>query len=147
MIRIIAFICCVLGGFTFGLYLKKRTVQKNNLYSDLVRYCVALQLNVTGKQLELGTFNADFSQSCSAPFCEAMQQKNYSYCSALQKKSLTDFFDNLDCVGGSALLEHLKFFQKQFETDLAESSYAAKKSSLYVKLGLLLGVMVGILFL
>lgn len=147
MIRIIAFVCCVVGGFAFGLHLKKRAVQKNNLYADLVRYCVALQLNVCGKQLELGTFNADFCQSCSAPFCEALQQKTYCYCSALQKKGLSDFFANLDCVGGGALLEHLKFFQKQFETDLSEASASAKKASIYVKLGLLLGVMAGILFL
>lgn len=130
-----------------GVYLKKRAVKKSELFSDIVRYCSALQLNVTGKQLELAAFDAEFAKNCSAPFCEALTQKNYSYCSALQKKRLDDFFSNLDCVGGDALLEHLRFFQKQFEADFSESAAAAKKASLYVKLGLLLGVMVGILFL
>lgn len=147
MTNIIAFLCCVSGGMLVGLHFRKRALQKNQFYSDLVRYISALQLNVTGRQTELAVFNADFVQRASQVFAEASKNRRYPFCSASQKKDLDDFFGNLDCVGSGALLEHLNFFRKQFEPVLAECAAEAKKSSLYVKLGLLLGAMAGILFL
>lgn len=147
MTNIILFICCVLGGFLCGMYLKKRVMQKNALFSDLVKYTVALQLNVAGKQLEISDFNNKFCETSSSVFQEALQEKKYPSLTAAHKNLLQDFFSNLDCASGSALMEHLAFYQKQFESCLKETDDAAKKSSLYIKLGLLLGVMVGILFL
>lgn len=146
MTNIILFICCALGGFFCGLYLKKRVTQKNALFVDLVKYTVALQLNVSGKQLEMGEFNAKFCDSCSEVFKDALQQK-YPALSASQKNAVQEFFANLDCASGDALMKHLALFQKQFESISSETATEAKKSSLYLKLGLLLGAMLGILFL
>ncbi len=147
MTNIILFICCVLGGFLCGVYLKKRVMQKYALFSDLVKYTAALQLNVTGKQLEISDFNSKFCESSNLVFKEVLQENKYPSLSSTQKNTVQDFFSNLNCASGSALMEHLVFYQKQFEACLQETDGEAKKSSLYVKLGLLLGVMIGILFL
>ena len=146
MTNIILFICCALGGFFCGLYLKKRVTQKNALFADLVKYTVSLQMNVGGKQLEMGEFNAEFCTHCSEVFKDALQQK-FPALSASQKNAVQDFFAHLDCASGDALINHLAYYQKQFESISSETASEAKKSSLYTKLGLLLGVMLGILFL
>ena len=95
----------------------------------------------------LADFNAEFSANCSETFKECLLAKKYPKLKGQQTKRLTEFFASLDCVGSEQLLQNLDFYAKQFEGDLKDSAEAVKKSSIYVKLGILLGAMVGILFL
>lgn len=147
MIGAILFVCSVLCGFLAGRYFQKKSLRRNDLLSDVSKYLSALKLNVTGKQLELKKFNEGFLESCSKTFCEFLTEKKFPALNALQKKRIEDCFSNLDCVSGEQLLQHLDFYAKQFEADVKDCAEAAKKSSVYVKLGLLLGAMAGILFL
>ena len=147
MIDIILFLCTTLAGFFLGLYLQRRVTRLNDMWNDLSRYISTLKLNVTGRQCELANFNAEFVGSCSATFRECLVEKKFPKLNAQRKKRLEDFFAALDCTGSEQLLQNLDFYAKQFEPDLKESNEAVKKSSMYVKLGILLGAMVGILFL
>lgn len=147
MTDIILFLCTTLAGFLLGLYLQRRVARTNEMYCDLSRYISALKLNVTGRQRELADFNAEFAAACGAVFKDCLIGKKFPRFNAQQKKRLEEFFDNLDCSGSEQLLQNLDFYAKQFEPDMHASADALKKSSVYVKLGLLLGAMVGILFL
>lgn len=147
MIQIFALVCCVSSGMFAGIFLRKRAIRKNEFFADLMRYISALQLNVSGRQQELGAFNEDFAKNCSETFREALLNRSYPNVSRIQKQNLDAFFSNLDTPGGSALLQHLEFFKKLFDNDCDEAAASAKKSFVYVKLGILFGAMVGILFL
>lgn len=147
MINIILSICCILMGLLLGIAVKKQIVARAEVFSDAVKYAELFKLNVTGKRLEVAQFNANFLQECSKPFRAYFTDKDCCRLSAQQRKHLKDFFDNLDCINGEALLQHLNFCQSVLQDDLSICKDAAAKSSLFVKLGLLLGVMVGILFL
>ena len=147
MIDIILFLCTITAGFLIGLYLQKRVAKTNQMWNDLARYITALKLNVTGRQKELADFNLEFAGTCGETFRECLLSKKYPNLKPPQKKRLEEFFANLDCAGSNQLLENLDFYAGQFEVDLKDSADAAKKSSIYIKLGILLGAMVGILFL
>lgn len=147
MTRIILLICCILCGFLIGRYLQKQVQAKNQMYLDLLKYIAALKLNVNGRQVELERFNADFCVNCSGAFCSVLQQIKYPHLKADKRKTVQDFFANLNCASGNQLLQHLEFYEAQLRPDAEQCAQAAAKSSVYVKIGILLGAMVGILFL
>ena len=80
-------------------------------------------------------------------FADYLSESKLPQMNALQKKLMADFFGNLDCVSGNELLQHMEMFETQFADCLKDCDAEAKKSSVYVKTGLLLGAMAGILFL
>lgn len=127
--------------------MQKQAIAKNLMYLDLLKYIAALKLNVNGRQLELARFNADFCTNCSGAFCAALQQNKYPRLKADKRKTVQDFFANLNCASGNQLLQHLEFYETQLRPDAEECAQAAAKSSVYVKIGILLGAMAGILFL
>lgn len=147
MTGIILLCCSVLCGFLAGRYFQRRVLRKNEMLVDVMKYISALKLNVTGKQQELEKFNESFLQGSSKTFREFLSERRMPALSPLQKKRIEDCFANLDCVSGEQLLQHLDFYGQQLQGDLSECAEEAKKSSVYVKLGLLLGAMLGILFL
>ncbi len=130
-----------------GKYFQKRVKNRSDLYADVSRYIAELKLNVTGKQTEISKFNEEFLQRCSKAFSEFFSEQKSFALSTAGKKQLQKFFADLDCISGEQLLQHLNFYEKQFEVQVKDSVDELKKSSMYVKLGLLLGAMIGILFL
>jgi len=136
-----------LCGFLVGRFLQKQALAKNSMYLDLLKYVAALKLNVSGRQVELAVFNAEFSANCSEPFRALLQNNKYPRMSSDKRKTVQDFFANLNCASGNQLLQHLEFYETQLRPDAEQCAQAAAKSSVYAKIGILLGAMVGILFL
>lgn len=134
-------------GFLVGRFLQKQVIAKNQMYLDLLKYVAALKLNVNGRQVELAVFNADFCANCSEPFAALLQQNKYPRMPADKRKTVQDFFANLNCASAGSLLQHLEFYEAQLRPDAEQSAQVAAKSSVYAKIGILLGAMVGILFL
>lgn len=112
------------------------------MFADMVRYAELLQLNISGRQLELEQFNKEFCSNCSSQFAEALQHK-FCHLSAQQRQVVQNFL-NFNFADSQALLQHLNFSQKQLQ-QLYQQSQKDNKGWLYVKLGLLFGVMAGVL--
>ena len=148
MINIIILIACTLCGFALGKYIERRVKHKGEFYNDLVRYLTLLKINVEGRKLELPDFNADFAKQCSSNFAEFMRTGKLK-CSlnSLQKSNLNKFFDNLSCASSSELYKHIEYCVGVIGNDAKQIENEVAKASVYVKLGLLLGLMVGIVFM
>ena len=148
MLDIIILITCALCGYACGKYLEKRIKRKGEFYSDLIRYVTLLKVNVEGKQVELYAFNEEFCQNCSEVFCHYIREgKLQRTFSAVQKSSVVAFFDNIGCVSSEELIRHIDYYKTVFEIDGKKISAEVDKSSIYAKLGILLGVMVGIVLM
>ncbi|MCM1395424.1 MAG: hypothetical protein NC132_04845 [Corallococcus sp.] len=117
------------------------------MYLDLLKYIAALKLNVNGRQVELEKFNADFCVNCSGAFSAALCQNKFPRMKSDKRKTVQDFFANLNCASGNQLLQHLEFYESQLRPDAEQCAQSAAKSAVYVKIGMLLGAMIGILFL
>ena len=149
MIDIIILFACTLCGFACGKYLEKRIKRKGEFCSDLARYATSLKINVEGRKLELASFNEEFSAQCSEHFADFLRDGKIR-CSlpALQKANVTKFFDNLSCSSSSELDKHIEYYNgvfTAFAKQVTENEVA--KASVYVKLGILLGMMVGIVLI
>lgn len=148
MLDIIILIACALCGFAWGKYLEKRVRRKGEFYSDLQRYVTLLKVNVEGKQVELSVFNEEFCQNCSDTFCQYLQEDKLKCAlSALQKSNVHSFFDNIGCVSSQELIRHIDYYKTVFETDAKKITDEVSKASIYTKLGILLGVMIGIVLM
>ena len=148
MLDIIILIACALCGFACGKYLEKRTRRKGEFYSDLQRYITLLKVNVEGRQVELDIFNEEFCKSCSDSFCLYVQEgKIKCSFSKSQKNNVVDFFDNIGCVTSQELIRHIDYYKAVFDADSKKISDEVAKASIYTKLGILLGVMVGIVLM
>lgn len=147
MLDIIIIICCVLGGFALGKFLENKVGEKGKFYKDLTRYVAALKENVSGRQLEIAKFNDEFAKSCSKPFANYLQTSKLNLTlKKSQKENITFFFDNLDCASSQALIQHLDYQGKILIDDGKEVlDKEVVKASIYSKLGMLLGAMLGIL--
>ena len=148
MLDIIILISCAMCGFICGKYLEKRTRRKGEFYSDLQRYITLLKVNVEGKQVELDVFNEEFCKNCSDSFCLYVQEgKMRCAFSKSQKSNVATFFDNIGCVSSQELIRHIDYYKAVFEADAKKISEEVAKASIYTKLGILLGVMVGIVLM
>ena len=147
MLDIIIIICCVLGGFAIGKYIENRINEKGKFFQDATRYTAALKENVNGRQLELAKFNAEFCKSSSKAFGEYLVSgKIRMRLSKAQKDALTALFANLNCASSQELIQHLDYYGRLIcdEAKNIQDKEVAK-SSIYSKLGMLLGAMLGIL--
>lgn len=148
MLDIIILIACALCGFACGKYLEKRIKRTGAFYSDLQRYVALLKVNVEGRQVALSDFDEDFCQSCSEPFAQyVLEGKIKCALTSAQKGNVTAFFDNLGCISSQELIRHIDYYKVVFESDAKRVSDDVAKAFIYTKLGILLGVMVGIVLM
>lgn len=148
MINIIIIICCVFAGFAVGKFVEKRILEKGQFYQDLTTYMSLLSDNVNGRQLELAKFDGEFAQNCGRAFAAYLLNKEFKvHLSKAQKANIARFFANLDCVSSQSLVEHINYCSKTLTADCQNVlQNEVAKASVYAKLGMLLGAMVGILF-
>ena len=148
MIDILIIIGCTLIGYLLGKYIERKIFDKGKFYQDLTSYVMLLKDNVNGRQLELSSFNLEYSQGSGKIFSDFLLNNNLkSHLSKTQKDNLTAFFSKLDCVSSQALIEHIDYYGKILNDDAQNVlQNEVAKSSIYAKLGMLLGAMVGILF-
>ncbi len=145
---IVLLICTILCGFFFGKYIQRVQVTRGQFFFDLQKYINLFQLNVAGRQLEVQTFNENFSQSCSKVFADFLQRGIIPNClSKNQRKILGNFIVDCTALNSAELVKNLQYYQTLIkeECDLAVKN--ARSSFTFVKLGILLGVMIGILFM
>lgn len=147
MLDIIIIICCVVGGFAIGKYIENRINEKGKFFQDAARYTATLKENVSGRQLELAKFNAEFCKNSSKSFGEYLASGKIKHrLSKSQKDSLTAFFDNLNCASSQELIQHLDYYGRLIGDEAKNiQDKEVAKSSIYSKLGMLLGAMLGIL--
>lgn len=135
-------------GFACGKYLEKRIKRKGDFFSDLSRYLTLLKVNIEGRQVELEEFNREFCTNSSSVFREYIQNgKVKCALSSAQKDSISAFFSHLDCVSTQELVKHIEYYSYVFSTENKLVEAEVTKASIYVKLGILLGVMVGIVLM
>ena len=148
MIDIVILIACAMCGYACGKYLEKRVKLKGEFYSDLNRYLSLFKVNIEGRQIELAKFNEVFCVNSSSVFREYLQNSKIK-CSvtSVQKENINAFFGNLNCVSSQELAKHIEYYSYVFATDIKQIESEVSKSSIYVKLGILLGVMVGIVLM
>ena len=149
MINIIILIACTLCGFACGKYLEKRVKRKGEFYNDLARYVMLLKINVEGRKLEIGKFNEEFSAQCSQTFSDYLfEGKIKCSLNAIQKGNLTKFFANLSCGSSDELSKHIDYYSVLINADAKQViDGEVAKASVYVKLGILFGMMVGIVLM
>lgn len=144
---IILIIACALCGFFLGKFLERQSVRKNDFYRDLTKYLYMLKLNVNSRQIELEKFNVEFCNAASLTFAEFLQKARYPrFLKSNEKNDVKTFIDGLSCTSSAELLKHIEYYVSIFESkskQLLENE--SKRSCLFVKLGILLGVMIGIL--
>ena len=148
MTNIILLLACSLCGFAIGKFLEKRIKCKGEFYSDLTRYVGLMKINIKGRKVELNRFNTEFCSASGKVFA------NYITCGELkcslkqsQKNSVKQFFENLSCATSEALEKHIEYYSEIFAADSKEITKEVASASIYSKLGLLLGMIVGILLL
>lgn len=147
MIDIIIIICCILVGFALGKFLERKVLEKGKFYQDLCAYVSLLKDNITGRQLQLSAFNESFAlNNSSKAFADYLLKREVKvHMTKLQRESLTAFF-NMDCVSSQAFVEHINYYEKILTEDAQKVLQGeVAKASIYYKLGMLLGAMVGIL--
>ena len=148
MLDIVIIIACSLCGFAVGKYLEKRIRNKNSFFVDLNKYIASFRINVDGRQLERDLFNAEFSESCGDGFREYLKGgKLKCKLSAPEQKEIKDFFENLGEVSSVELKKNLDYYSYVFSEKSKLIAEQSNKASVYVKLGILLGVMAGILLI
>lgn len=149
MTNIIILITCSLCGYACGKYLEKRVRNKGAFLTDLCRYASFLKVNVEGRCIELSKFNSEFASSCSEVFRDYLiSGKLKCALTSTQKESVSNFFSNLDCASSQELTKHLDHYVAVFD-DMSKqfTQKELSSSSMYSKLGVLLGVMLGIVLM
>ena len=148
MTNIILLLACSLCGFAIGKYLEKRIKRKGEFYNDLTRYVALMKINIKGRKVELAKFNAEFAVGSSKVFADYVIDGELKCAlKQSQKNNVTQFFENMSCATSDALEKHIEYYAEIFATDAKDITKEVASVSIYSKLGLLLGMIVGILLL
>lgn len=148
MSGILLLICCILSGFFVGLFLQRRKAEQVAYLKDLTNYLSLFRANVNSKRIPLPRFNQDFAKRCSSTFAESLQGDISLPFPKNDAQQIIAFFDGLTCANSIELGKHLDYYEKVF-AQMANGYFtqADKQKGMYVKLGILTGAMVGVLFL
>ena len=107
-----------------------------------------MKINIKGRKVELARFNAEFCVGSSKVFADyVMDGELKCALKQSQKNNLTQFFENLSCTTSEVLEKHIEYYAEIFAADSKEIAKEVASVSIYSKLGLLLGIIVGILLL
>lgn len=148
MIDIIVVIACTLCGFVIGKYMERQVRAKAAFFADVSKYLSLFCLNIDGRQLEVGVFNREFAENCSAPFAEYLTTgKTRCRLSSAEKVEVKSLFEGLGAVSSRELKKQLDYRSVYFEEQNKKYSEQSSKASIYPKLGILLGVMAGIVLI
>lgn len=149
MTNIILLIVCSLCGYACGKYLENRVKRTGKFLADLNRYVSLLRVNVEGKQIELSAFNAEFTGNCSEMFREYLiNGKLKCDLPKMQREYVETFFSNLSQSSSQELTRHLEYYGAIFQSmDKQFMQKEIANASMYVKLGILFGVMIGIVLM
>ena len=148
MTNIILLFCTILAGFLVGKHLERRQVNRWQFFVDLKKYIVLLKSNVKTKRIELQTFNAQFSQSCSSVFGKfLLEQAPLPFLTKNQNQIVLAFFNSLSATTSSELLSNLDFYEQQINLEFNSVASDYQSRHAFVKLSILCGVVVGILLL
>ena len=147
MSGILLLICCILCGFCVGLFLQRRERDNVTFVEDLLRYIDLLRVNIDTERKSLAAFDSEFVARCGKQFSDYRSGTGGAPCKRTGKLA-DDFFDGVvACNNSQQLAKHLDYYKAVVAAQLAEMTCGGKRKDLYVKLGLLLGAMVGLLFL
>lgn len=147
MSGILLLICCILCGFCVGLFLQRRERDNVTFVEDLLRYIDLLRVNIDTERKSLAAFDSEFVARCGKQFSDYRSGTGGAPGKRTGKLA-DDFFDGVvACNNSQQLAKHLDYYKAVVAAQLAEMSCGGKRKGLYVKLGLLLGAMVGLLFL
>ena len=116
---------------------------------DLSNYVALLRLNLDTKRRPIKEINKEFGEKCGKAFRTYLTDPTaYIPTDKQLRADVVAFTQGLSCGSSSELAKHLDYYGKMFAelADKAEKD-GKSKSGLFVKLGLLLGAMVGILFM
>lgn len=148
MSGILLLICCILCGFCVGLFLQRRERDCVTFVEDLLRYIDLLRVNIDTERKSLAAFDSEFISRCGKQFSDYRSGTGGGAPNKRTGKLADDFFDGVvACNNSQQLAKHLDYYKAVVAAQLAEMSCGGKRKGLYVKLGLLLGAMVGLLFL
>ncbi len=148
MLRIVILIICAICGFLFGMFFKRRALNRNFFWTDLTRYIAQFQINMNGRQMEVMKLNEEFTANCSSVFAGYLSdRKTACYMTKRERTEVDQFFNGLNAVSSDELKNHLEYHAYIFSEECKVVSDQMKKSAVYPKLGALLGVMVGIVLI
>ncbi len=154
---IIKFIFILLWGTAgayVGILLKKRLSVKKNYFTDVFEFCENFKHNLTYKQNKLKDFADEFDYT-SIDFKKDFNcflqsgNSNITLLSTLNEeekceiKKLFDSLGNVDIQTQLSLIEERKCIMEKFNKKYKEK--VDKEGKLYIKLGLLFGLCVGVL--
>ena len=148
MTSIIILFCSILCGFLIGKHFHKRQMFRNQFFADLTKYILLLKANVATSRIEVPTFNKEFSKSSSAVFANFLSNNNdLSYLSKQQKALVVSFVESLKTTTSAQLINNLDYYYQLINAEYSLITNSARNSFACVKLGILMGVMVGILLM
>ncbi len=149
MTDILLLICCIFVGLLLGLFLQRRERERSEFVKDLSNYVDLLRLNLDTKRRPIKEINKEFGEKCGKAFRAYLTDPTANIPTDKQLRAdVVAFTQGLSCGSSAELAKHLDYYGKMFAelADKAEKE-GKSKSGLFVKLGLLLGAMVGILFM
>lgn len=131
-----------------GLFLQRREKDCVTFVEDLLRYIDLLRVNIDTERKSLAAFDSEFISRCGKQFSDYRSGTGGGAPNKRTGKLADEFFDGVvACNNSQQLAKHLDYYKAVVAAQLAEMSCGGKRKGLYVKLGLLLGAMVGLLFL
>ena len=152
--------CCTYIGFGFSSFYRRRV----KFFLDIIAFQNKLVVEIAFKQNKLKEIIDEFVKRCGADFKSVL--KNFKENYLLGKKNLEEnmlfrknicltddekrtifgFFKSLGKYDCENQIKEIEDYKKTFETSLVDAQAENKKySSLYVKLGLMAGLIIAIL--
>lgn len=148
MTNIIILFASISCGFCIGRHLEKREKAKGLFFEHLIKYVSLLKTNIKSRRVELSKFNCEFSLSCSEHFGDyILLAKIPTFIGKNQQQLLLDFSQSLVANNSQELINNLDYYEQLVIAENNSISNSYRNRSVFSKLGVLVGVIVGILFM
>lgn len=153
MTDIVIIFCSIGIGFACSCYANRQLHTEERLYKDLIVYCHGMINNLSLDRKTIidyyafrqDSFDTEFRRLFESYYTANVAKVKIKY---KLKKEIAFFFENLSCLNSGSLKKHLELHLALFESEYKRCySENAQKNSAYLKLGILLGLGVGLLLI
>ena len=149
MLSVIVLVCCAAAGVACGVFATNRQKQRKQFLFDAHRYVVELKINVNGRRCLIADFNKEFAATACDAFKEYLTgDKHLTVDNSSDSKTVSKFFEELQgCCSSDLILSCLERYEGIFGALCKKCDDKFKDEHLYVKLGFLLGITIGIILM
>ncbi|MCM1043841.1 MAG: stage III sporulation protein AB [Corallococcus sp.] len=146
MTDIVILILTGITGFLVGKHLENKLTKRERVFGELCAFCDSMANNIKSEKIALNDFIDMYQKKSSDEFSKVIKGAS-PILAKHENEKVAEFLDGIKTSNTDFCLRHIERYSEIFKSFLEKQlAEANSKRNVYIKVGVLMGIAVGLLF-